>query len=131
MTQKEMFGGALWLAAGPYSAATNTNEDPSGTPLFPILRAHFSVSSPDRVVLRAVGLGFFHAYVNGVEVTRARFLPLSTDYEARAAYPIDEELHGHRLIVPERTSIRNRGHDECHDDCLQSGRQSHRVFSFL
>ena len=101
MTQKEMFGGALWLAAGPYSAATNANEDPSGTPLFPILRAHFSVSSPGRVVLRAVGLGFFHAYVNGVEVTRARFLPLSTDYEARAAYPIDEELHGHRLIVPE------------------------------
>ena len=101
MTQKEMFGGALWLAAGPYSAATNANEDPSGTPLFPILRAHFNVNNPDRVILRAVGLGFFHAYVNGVEVTGARFLPLSTDYEARADYPTGEELHGHRLIVPE------------------------------
>ena len=88
MTQKEMFGGAAWI-------------EPSEKTGFPVLRSVFHIDgSFDKVILKAVGLGFFHAFVNGTEVNDSAFLPLNTDFEARDNYPSGEQLFGHRLIVP-------------------------------
>ena len=55
----------------------------------------------NKAVLRVLGLGFFHCYVNGKEVTEDAFLPLSSDYEARDNYPTFEMLTSHRIYVPE------------------------------
>ncbi len=85
MKQSEMFGAAQWVCGGK----------------FPILRGHFTVKNVDKAMLRVLGLGFFHCYVNGKEVTEDAFLPLSTDYEARDNYPTFETLTGHRIYVPE------------------------------
>ena len=88
MTQKEMFGEAVWI-------------EPSEPMSFSVMRAVFNIGDKfDRVTLKAVGLGFFHAYVNGEEVNDSAFLPLNTDFEARENYPSGEQLFGHRLIVP-------------------------------
>ncbi|MCR5693536.1 MAG: family 78 glycoside hydrolase catalytic domain [Clostridia bacterium] len=88
MTQKEMFGDALWL-------------EPAEQIGFPVLRSVFDIGDDfDKVTLKAVGLGFFHAYVNGIEVNDSAFLPLNTDFEPRKDYPVGEKLFGHRLIVP-------------------------------
>ena len=95
MKQNEMFGAAQWVCGGK----------------FPILRGHFSVKNVDKAMLRVLGLGFFHCYVNGKEVTEDAFLPLSTDYEARDNYPTFETLTSHRIYVPEYdiTSLLKKG----------------------
>ena len=85
MKQNEMFGEAKWSCGGN----------------FPILRSHFTVKGVKKAMLRVLGLGFFHCYINGKEVTEDAFLPLSTDYEARDNYPTFETVTGHRIYVPE------------------------------
>ncbi|MCR5055324.1 MAG: family 78 glycoside hydrolase catalytic domain [Clostridia bacterium] len=95
MTQKEMFGKSIWV-------------EPAEKIAFPVLRRVFRLNGKfEKVTLRAVGLGFFHAYVNGQEVNDSAFLPLNTDFEARKDYPVDEKLFGHRLIVPEFDITKN------------------------
>lgn len=101
MTQQEIFGNAQWVCAGEYTAASATELNTNGVPHFPILRSKFRVSGVKKAVLRLLGLGFFHCYINGREITQDRFLPLSTDYEPRADYPIHERVTGHRIYVPE------------------------------
>ena len=85
MKQNEMFGAAQWVCGGK----------------FPILRGHFFVKNVNKAVLRVLGLGFFHCYLNGKDVTADEFLPLATDYVGHENYPVDEELTGHRIYVPE------------------------------
>ncbi|MCQ2449102.1 MAG: alpha-L-rhamnosidase N-terminal domain-containing protein, partial [Clostridia bacterium] len=101
MTKEEMFFGAKWVCAGEYASTGNEVPDANGTPHFPVLRGKFTASSGDRVTLRVVGLGFFHCYINGKEVTTQKYLPLATDYEPRNGYPSAETLFGHRLYVPQ------------------------------
>ena len=101
MTQQEMFGAAQWVCAGTYAQEHSRELDPGGVPHFPILRSHFAAGSVKKATLRVLGLGFFHCFINGREVTDDRFLPLSTDYEPRENYPVDEKLAGHRVYVPE------------------------------
>lgn len=74
--------------------------DPSGTPNFPILRGKFRVHQPASAELYVLGLGFFHVYINGKEVTDQKFLPLFSDFEPRQDYPKGEKLSGHRIYVP-------------------------------
>ena len=106
MKQHEIFGTAKWVCAGPYATHGLTNKSPepdaNGTPHFPVLRSHISVCCTVRkATLRVIGLGFFHCYLNGAEVTEDQFLPLSTDYESRGNWPKEEVLTGHRICVPE------------------------------
>ena len=88
MNQQEMFGSAVWVGL-------------SGGGIAARLRTRFTLSAVSHATLRAVGLGFFHCYLNGKRVGRDWFLPLSTDYEPRENYPREEEPSGHRLYVPE------------------------------
>lgn len=88
MTQQEMFGKAKWVCGGK----------------FPILCGKFEIvrkAAVKKADLRVLGLGFFHCYINGQEVSKDQFLPLSTDYEARKDYPVEEVLTGHRIYVPQ------------------------------
>ena len=101
MKQNEMFANAQWVCAGTYQDTYTHYPNSIGTPLFPILRSHFSATNVHKATLRVVGLGFFHCYVNGTQVSKDFYLPLATDYEERPNYPIDEKLTGHRLYVPE------------------------------
>ena len=101
MDQKTMFGQAQWVCAGAYSAPTSRALDAGGVPHFPILRSHFSAGEVRKATLRVLGLGFYHCYINGQEISEDRFLPLSTDFEPRENYPINEKVHGHRIYVPE------------------------------
>lgn len=90
MTQKEMFSGAKWLGANAGS------EDG-----FFIVRGRFNVEKTKKATLRVLGLGFFHCFINGKRVSNDLFLPLSTDFEARKNYPLNEIISGHRIYVPE------------------------------
>lgn len=90
MKQQEVFSSAKWLAPRDYA----------GEQIF-ILRGNFSVDKVKYATLRVIGLGFFHCFINGERVGNDLFLPLSTDYEARNNYPIDEKISGHRIYVPE------------------------------
>ena len=101
MKQHEVFGSAQWVCAGTYANSDTKELDPAGMPHFPILRSSFRASGVKNATLRVIGLGFFHCYINGREVTEDRFLPLTTDYEPRNNYPVDEKLTGHRVYVPE------------------------------
>lgn len=105
MKQHEVFGEAKWLSAGKYAEKTiNRAPDANGVPHFPVIRAHFPVCGicgVKRATLRVIGLGYFHCYVNGQEITEDQFLPLSTDYEARNNHPTEECVTGHRIYVPE------------------------------
>lgn len=86
-TQEEIFGSAVWVG----------NEAGS----FSLLRASFRLSEkPDSAVLHVLGLGCFHCYINGREITGNAFQVLSTDYEPRPDYPTGERLAGHRVYVP-------------------------------
>ncbi len=98
MTQKEMFGKAIWI-------------EPEEQIRFPVLRSVFNIGKAEKVTLKVVGLGFFHAFINGKEVNTSEFLPLNTDFEARENYPVGEKLFGHRLIVPviDVTGLVNEG----------------------
>ncbi len=87
MKQQEVFSSAKWLGA-----------DKDG---FFILRGSFSVENAKKAILRVIGLGYFHCYINGVRVSSDLFLPLSTDFEERKNYPVDEIISGHRIYVPE------------------------------
>ncbi len=102
MTEAKMFGAACWVGAG--DGYTESSEpDLTGKPHFPILRSRIPLGDKPvrKAALRAVGLGFCHCRVNGVRVTNDEFLPLATDYEPRAYYPLNERIFGHRILVPE------------------------------
>ncbi len=104
MTMQEVFGAAKWLCAGKYHVDTTPKEpDINGIPHFPVLRAHFvlpDTAKVKKVMLRVVGLGYFHCYINGQEITEDKFLPLYTDYEVREKHPMDVQTK-HRMYVPE------------------------------
>lgn len=100
MRQNDIFGEAKWLCAGSYADQTAQTPDPNGMPHFPILRSRFTVRNVKKATLYVLGLGFFHCYINGREITEDTFLPLSTDYEPRRHRPINEEVTGHRVYVP-------------------------------
>lgn len=87
MKQNEVFSSARWVGA-PKDG-------------FYILRGRFSVENAKKATLRVIGLGYYHCYINGKRVSNDFFLPLSTDYEERKNYPIDEIISGHRIYVPE------------------------------
>ncbi len=87
MKQQDVFSSAKWLGA-----------DKDG---FYILRGNFSVENATKATLRVIGLGYFHCYINGERVSSDLFLPLSTDFEERENYPVDEIISGHRIYVPE------------------------------
>ena len=98
----EVFGAAQWVCAGAYAHNTAVVADPAGTPHFPILRSRFTAGATvKKATLRVLGLGFFHCYINGREITEDAFLPLNTDFEPRENYPTEEVLTGHRVYVPE------------------------------
>ena len=101
MDQKSMFARAQWVCAGRYASIDLGEPDVGGVPYFPILRSHFSAGAVNKATLRVLGLGFFHCYINGKEISDDRFLPLSTDFEPRENYPTHEKLTGHRIYVPE------------------------------
>lgn len=90
MTQSEIFSKAKWVGS-EYSAENK----------FYILRGRFSVEGAEKAVLRVIGLGFFHCFINGKRVGDDLFLPLSTDFEKRENYPVGEIISGHRIYVPE------------------------------
>lgn len=90
MTQSEIFSKAKWV--GSENSAENK---------FYILRGRFSVEGAEKAVLRVIGLGFFHCFINGERVGNDLFLPLSTDFEKRENYPVGEIISGHRIYVPE------------------------------
>ena len=101
MDQRSMFGQAQWVCAGNYASIDLDKPDVNGVPYFPVLRSSFQANRVNKATLRVVGLGYYHCYINGKEISDDRFLPLSTDYEPRKNYPVDEKLTGHRLYVPE------------------------------
>ena len=101
MKQSEVFASALWVGAGTYAGQAARTPDPSGLPLFPILRSTFRLSGIRSARLRVLGLGFFHAYLNGKPVSDDEFLPLSTNYEAGKNDPKNEVQTGCRIYVPE------------------------------
>ena len=101
MEQQTVFSAAEWVCAGPYTSKTNLKPDPDGTPYFPILRRRFTLSGLRRATLRVLGLGFFHCYLNGREITQDAFLPLSSNYEIEHDYPLEEVASGCRIYVPE------------------------------
>ena len=96
-----MFAGAKWVCAGAYTQLNPDRPDPAGLPHFPILRGHFTAHDVNKAVIRVVGFGFFHCYINGQEITADQFLPLSTDFEPRGNCPSGEIVTDHRVIVPE------------------------------
>lgn len=90
MNQQEIFGNAVWV--GQNGCRANSCH---------VLRGKFSVDNVKRAVLRVLGLGFFHCYINGHRVGEDLFLPLNSEFEARPNYPVGEVLTGHRMYVPE------------------------------
>lgn len=90
MKLTDVFGSAIWLGPKEYDR-TKTY----------ILRGRFCVKQVKRAILRVVGLGFFHCYINGVRVSEDLFLPLNSEFEARPNFPTGEVLSGHHLYVPE------------------------------
>ena len=90
MNINDVFLNAKWLGA----------VNGTGEKIF-ILRGRFSVDKVKTATLRVLGLGFFHCFINGQRVGNDLFLPLSTDYEERKNYPVDEKISGHRIYVPE------------------------------
>jgi len=89
MNLQEVFHNAIWVT------------DPAGTQDAYILRGHFSVQNAAKAMIRVVGLGFFHCYINGQRVGDDLFLPLNSEYEPRKNYPVDEKMTSHHLYVPE------------------------------
>ncbi len=89
MTQKDMFGKAIWVGKKDVSALD-----------FSILYGCFDLPNSAVVKIRTVGLGFFRLYVNGVCVNPEGYLPLSSDFHKRNV-PEGEILTGHRLYVSE------------------------------
>ncbi len=90
MTQCDVFSKAKWLKS---PASENEN--------FFVLHGTFEINNAKKAILRVIGLGFFHCYINGKRVSDDLFLPLNTDFEKRENYPIGEEISGHCIYVPE------------------------------
>lgn len=90
MKQQEIFSSAKWLCPKDYAGN-----------YFFVLKGRFSINKPQKATLHVLGLGFFHCYINGVRVSDDWYLPLSSDYEPRKDYPVDEIISGHRIYVPE------------------------------
>lgn len=88
MTQETFFGNAKWVGSRERTEKS-----------FAVLRGHFTVNAPDKVLLNVLGLGFFKCYINGVCINPDTFLPLSSDFEA-SCDPVEEVLSGHRVYVP-------------------------------
>lgn len=88
MKQEEVFGKALWISLD------------SAVEKRIVVKSSFSVSKPKNVKIRLLGLGIFHAYINGVRISDDLFLPLATDYEEKKDLPVGESL-AHRIYVPE------------------------------
>lgn len=89
MKQHEIFNDAKWV-----SGEVGANNE-----IF-VLRSEFSVEDVKNAKIFVIGLGYFHCYINGKEISDDLFLPLSTDYEVRPDYPTNEVLTGHRIYVP-------------------------------
>lgn len=90
MKLNEMFSQAKWVGF----------PEKSNGKVF-VLRGKFTLNKAEKATLRVLGLGFFHCYVNGKRVGNDLFLPLTTDYEERENYPVNEKISGHRIYVPE------------------------------
>jgi len=96
MTQNDVFGKSKWVSMRGYDV-------PKNSPDFFVLRAKCNMPANVKILkatLTCIGLGFFYCYVNGKLITTAPFRPLSTDYEERKDYPVNEKLTGHRIYVP-------------------------------
>ncbi len=89
MNMREAFGAAKWVC--------RKNDDKAD---FSFLRSKFIINGAKKATLYAVGLGYFHCYINGKRVGDELFLPFNTDYEPRKDYPVGETVTGHRLYVP-------------------------------
>ena len=89
MNLHEAFHNAIWV----------TSKDEAQDAY--ILRSHFTVHNASKAMIRAVGLGFFHCYINGQRVGEDLFLPLNSEYEPRADWPVNEQLTSHHIYVPE------------------------------
>ena len=90
MNRSYFFKNAAWVGLAERDAKS-----------FAVLRGRFCAEDFKRVTLNVLGLGFFHCFVNGQRVGEDLFLPLSTDYEERKNYPVNEKISGHRIYVPE------------------------------
>jgi len=90
MNQQKMFGSAMWLTA----PECNTQD-------ILLLRARFHAGKAKSAVLRVVGLGFFHCEINGKRVSEDLFLPLNSEFEPRANWPVEEKLTSHHTYVPQ------------------------------
>ncbi len=102
MRHNDMFGKAIWVAAGKYAKRQQEESDQGGIPFFPVLHRKFTLDEmPAKALIRVVGLGFFHCFINGKEITKDQFVPLLSDFEERPDYPSGEKVTGHRLYVPE------------------------------
>jgi len=91
MKQSEVFQNACWLGMPKTGKGEKSY----------VLRGKFNVTGAKTAMLRVIGLGFFHCYINGKRVGDDLFLPLNSDFEKREAYPVDEIVSGHRIYVPE------------------------------
>ena len=94
MRQTEVFSKAVWLSGYADEEKGNKIADIS------VLRGKIHIEQVENATLYVLGLGFFHCYINGKRVGDDLYLPLNTDYEARAEYPAQEEMSGHRVYVP-------------------------------
>ena len=110
MTQREMFGEAVWLTADEFP---RVELERSETSHFPILRSEIDLPPVKitKAYLRVVGLGYFYCCLNGTRVSEDEYMPLYSDFEPRKDYPPEETLTGHRIYVPEYdvTELLNEG----------------------
>ena len=91
MTHQQVFGNAVFL--GKKDARDKD---------FSVLYSSFTLGeSFGRITCRALGLGFFRLFVNGVCVNPDGFLPLSSNFEFRDEKPKGEIQSGKRTYVPE------------------------------
>ncbi len=89
MNLHEVFNNAIWL--------TSTDDAQDAF----ILRGRFTVHNARKAMIRVVGLGFFHCYINGQRISEDLFQPLNSEFEPRKDYPVGEKLTSHHLYVPE------------------------------
>ena len=101
MRQSEIFGKAKWIS---HRNALRSRV---------LLRSRFNCKGVKKALIRVMGLGVFHCYINGTRVSDELFMPLSTDFESRENFPRDEVL-AHRIYVPEYdiTSLLKDGENE-------------------
>ncbi len=93
MTFQELFYTAKWMT-------------PTADCLTPLCRARFAAPSAQKATLTICGLGFFKAFLNGRPVSPDLFVPLNTNYHARAPFAAQDgstfaEQMTTRIIVPQ------------------------------